>query len=232
VQSWSVFDFSDSCFVYKISGDNISHKFSLEAGVHRLQRVPPTESNGRRHTSTIGVAILPFVEFDPKYKESDFIIECKLGSGPGGQHRNRTMSAIKVTHKSTGMNVTIDRRCQHTNKQEAMAILVSRLRDRDENLYNNNVNKNRVNQINDMGRSSGRVRTYNFIDDRVKDERIQKKFRTEDIMSGKLDLIYNEKNNQDQIVKCEKCSSFEPYEGDKKEQNNCLKWLCDQNCSI
>lgn len=166
--------------------------------------------------------VLPFIEFDPQYKDSDFDIECRLGSGPGGQNRNKTMSAVKVIHKATGMNVTIDRKCQHTNKKEAMAILISRLKERDKNLYNNNVNQDRTNQINDMSRSSGRVRTYNFIDDRVKDERVEKKFRTKDIMSGKLDMIYNEIK-----IKCEDCSLFDPYDGNKVEEDNCVVWLCN-----
>lgn len=165
----------------------------MESGVHRVQRVPPTESKGRRHTSTIAVAILPFISFDPQYKESDFKIECTVGSGPGGQHRNKTMSAVKVTHVVTGINACIDRRCQHTNKQEAMAIVISRLKDRDRSLQNNSTNIDRVSQIGNMGRGDGKIRTYNFIEDRVKDERVDKKFRTKDIMNGRLDLIYSEK---------------------------------------
>lgn len=190
---WSVFDASDSYFVYKVTGNDILSKFSLESGIHRVQRVPPSEHNGRRHTSTIAVAVLPFVEFDPRYKESDFKIECTVGSGPGGQHRNKTMSAVKITHIATGITARIDRRCQHTNRQEAMAIILSRLKERDVGIHNGNTNIDRVSQISNMGRSAGRVRTYNFIEDRVKDERVDKKFRTKDIMNGRLDLIYNER---------------------------------------
>jgi peptide chain release factor 1 len=220
---WSVFEFSDSCLIYKISGNDVSSKFSLESGIHRVQRVPPTEAQGRRHTSTIAVAVLPFIAFDPQYKEADFNIECKVGSGKGGQHRNKTMSTVKVTHKATGMNVTIDSRCQHTNKQEAMAILISRLKEKDENLYNNSANQDRVSQIGNMGRGA-RVRTYNFIEDRTKDERVGKKFRTQDIMDGKIDLIYNEIK-----IKCEDCKLFIPYEGGKIDKDNCVTWLCNDN---
>jgi peptide chain release factor 1 len=188
---WSVFDVSDSCLIYKISGNDILKKFSLESGIHRLQRNPPTEHNGRRHTSTIAVAILPFISFDPQYKESDFDIKCSKGSGSGGQHKNKTMSAVRVTHKVTGLSAYVDGRCQHTNKQDAISIVISRLKEREQNTHNSNENLNRISQISDMSRSSGRVRTYNFIDDRVKDERVDKKFRTEDIMKGKLDLIYD-----------------------------------------
>jgi peptide chain release factor 1 len=174
-----------------VSGDGVLGKFSLEQGIHRVQRVPPTESHGRRHTSTIAVCVLPFVEFDPKYQKQDFAIECSVGTGPGGQHRNKTMSAVKVTHMKTGMSVCIDRRCQHTNKQEAMSILVSRLKERDLSSQAAAVNSNRSSQIGSMGRGDGKIRTYNFIDDRVKDERVGKKFRIKDIMGGKLDLIYD-----------------------------------------
>jgi len=192
MRPWSVFNASDSCLIYKISGDNVVENFKLESGIHRLQRVPPSEHNGRRHTSTIAVAVLPFITFDPQYKDSDFKIECTIGTGPGGQNRNKTMSAVKVTHIKTGMSVCIDRRCQHTNKQEAMAILLSRLKSRDTAIQNNNTNTNRVSQIGNMSRGCEKIRTYNFIEDRVKDERVGKKFRTKDIMNGRLDLIYGE----------------------------------------
>ena len=193
IQLWSVFSVSDSSLIFKVSGENVVKNFSLESGIHRVQRNPPTENNGRRHTSTIAVAVLPFITFDPQYKEQDFRIECQIGSGPGGQHRNKTMSAVRVTHIKTGMSAYVDRRCQHTNKQEAMAILISRLKEKDQSLYNDSANSDRVSQIGNMGRGT-RVRTYNFIEDRTKDERVAKKFRTKDIMNGKLELIYGEKN--------------------------------------
>jgi len=103
------------------------------------------------------------------------------------------MSTVKVTHIATGINATIDSRCQHTNKKDAMAIVISRLKDKDKNSQNNNTNIDRVAQISGMNRGDGKIRTYNFIEDRVKDERVDRKFRTKDIMNGRLDLIYNEK---------------------------------------
>lgn len=112
-----------------------------------------------------------------------------MGTGPGGQNRNKTMSAVKVTHILSGMTVCIDGRCQHINKKDAMAIIISRLKNKDMALQNGSTNMDRVSQIGNMGRGT-RIRTYNFIDDRVKDERIDKKFRTKDIMNGRLDLIY------------------------------------------
>ena len=187
---WSAFDYSDSSIICKISGEHIQNKFSLESGIHRVQRVPPTETKGRRHTSTIAVAVLPFVSFNPKYKESDFKIEYALGSGPGGQHRNKTMTTVKITHVNTGITATMDGRSQYQNKKDAMSIILSRLKNRDNESHNTNTNQNRIDQIGNMGRGS-RVRTYNFIEDRVKDERIKKKFRTKDIMDGNLTLIYN-----------------------------------------
>jgi len=176
--------------VYKVSGGDVLRKFSLEPGIHRLQRVPPTERNDRRHTSTIAVCILPYVAFDPKYSDRDFRVECTMGSGPGGQHRNKTMSAVKVTHIPTSMSVCIDARCQHTNRQTAMAILISRLRARDIGQHSTVENQSRQSQIAGMGRGDGKIRTYNFIEGRVKDARTSKKFRIKDVMDGKLDLIY------------------------------------------
>jgi len=112
-----------------------------------------------------------------------------MGSGPGGQHRNKTMSAVKVTHIKTGLSAYVDGRCQHSNKKDAMSMVISRLKAKAIGDHNGNENKDRLSQIGNMGRGT-RIRTYNFIEDRVKDERVSKKFRTKDIMNGKLDLVY------------------------------------------
>jgi peptide chain release factor 1 len=188
---WSVFECSDSRLIYKVSGENVLENFRLESGIHKLQRNPPTEHNGRRHTSTLAVCVLPFITFDPQYKDSDFRIECYIGTGKGGQHKNKTMSAVRITHIRSGITACADGRCQHTNKTDAMAIVLSRLKSRDAAIQNNNTNTNRVSQIGNMSRGCEKIRTYNFIEDRVKDERVDKKFRTKDIMNGRLDLIYN-----------------------------------------
>lgn len=187
---WSAFDASKSSCIFLISGDDVFKKFYLESGIHRVQRVPDTEHNGRRHTSTLAIAVLPYEAADEKnYRREDFKIEATTGQGPGGQHRNRNLTAIKITHIPTGLTAYSDTKSQHRNKQNAMAVLVARLREQDQSQKHEEVNAERGEQIRDMGRGT-RVRTYNFIRSKVTDERRKKKFRTKDIMDGKLELIY------------------------------------------
>jgi len=175
-----------------ISGINILNKFRLEPGIHRVQRVPPTENKGRRHTSTLAVAVLPYDPCDEaKYTQNEFKTECITGQGPGGQHRNKTMSAVKITHISTGLIAYSDTKSQYRNKQFAMTVLLARLRTVEMNKNHSKQNNTRQDQIRDMGRGT-KVRTYNFIYNKVSDERIKKKFRVKDIMAGKLDLIYDQ----------------------------------------
>ena len=194
---WSFFDASESRLILKAEGQNVQDLLKLEPGIHRIQRVPPTEANGRRHTSTIAVAVLPYSTFSPEYDEKDFKVEVSIGTGPGGQHRNKTMTAVKITHIPSGLNASADGRSQHINRQDAKAVLLIRLIERDFISKNASSNAVRVGQIGDMGRGT-KIRTYNFIENRTKDERIQKKFRTSDMMDGKLDLIYSEEGRQDQ----------------------------------
>ena len=189
---WNVFDASESSCVFLISGEDVFSKFYLESGIHRIQRCPPTENKGRRHTSTMAVAVLPYDAEDEKnYRREDFKIETTMGSGPGGQHRNKTLSAIKITHIPTGLTAYSAERSQHRNRENAMAVLLARLREKDGFQKHEEVNADRALQIRDMGRGT-RIRTYNFIYDRVTDERCKKKFRTKDIMDGKLELLYKE----------------------------------------
>jgi len=189
--SGSVFSISDSTIVAKISGDKVWEKFRLESGIHRVQRTPPTESKGRRHTSTIAVAVLPFRTLEEtEYPESEFKIECVCGQGPGGQHRNRNMTAVKITHLPTKVNAYADGRSQHSNKQSAMAVLLGRLREKDVGRYKERMNQERSEQFDGLGRGT-RTRTYNFIRNKVIDERAKKKFPIREIMDGKLDLIYD-----------------------------------------
>jgi len=144
----------------------------------------------------MAVAVLPYDAADEKnYRKEDFRIETTMGSGPGGQHRNKTLSAIKITHIPTGLTAYSAERSQHRNRETAMAVLLARLRAKDGLQKHEDVNADRAAQIRDMGRGT-RVRTYNFIHDRVSDERCKKKFRTKDIMDGKLELIYEEKGKK------------------------------------
>jgi len=190
---WSVFDASLSSILYLAEGKNVAQKFSLESGIHRIQRVSPTESKGRRHTSTIAVAVLPYTErYEYQIDMSEFNIECYCGGGPGGQHRNTTNSNVKITHKPTGLSACANTKSQHRNKQLALSILISRIEDLGKGLSKEEYNKKRREQIQDKGRSAGKVRTYNFIESNVRDERIRKTFRTKDILKGRLSLIYQE----------------------------------------
>jgi peptide chain release factor 1 len=189
---WSVFDASSSFIVFLLEGKNVSKKFSLEAGMHRVQRVSPTEQKGRRHTSTIAVAVLPYQDhYEYQVDMSEFEIDCYCGGGPGGQHRNTTNSNVRIVHKPTGLSACANTKSQHRNRQIALSILIERIQKVEKNAGRKEYNKKRKEQIRDKGRGT-KVRTYNFIESRVKDERVKKKFRTQDIMKGKLGLIYSE----------------------------------------
>jgi peptide chain release factor 1 len=189
---WSVFDASSSFAVYLLEGKNVSEKFALEAGIHRVQRVPPTEHKGRRHTSTIAVAVLPYQDrYEYQIDMSEFEIDCYCGSGPGGQHRNTTNSNVRIVHKPTKLSACANTKSQHRNRQIALSILLQRIQDAEKSAGRKEYNAKRKSQIRDKGRGT-KIRTYNFIESRVKDERVKKKFRTQDIMKGKLGLIYQE----------------------------------------
>jgi peptide chain release factor 1 len=187
---WSVFDASSSSIVYLLEGKDVSKKFSLEAGIHRVQRVPPTEHKGRRHTSTIAVAVLPYEDrYEYQVDMSEFEIDCYCGGGPGGQHRNTTNSNVRIVHKPTKLSACANTKSQHRNRQIALSILLKRIENAEKSVGRKEYNAKRKEQIRDKGRGT-KVRTYNFIENRVKDERVKKKFRTQDIMRGKLFLIY------------------------------------------
>lgn len=189
---WSVFDASDSYFVYIISGINLFDSFKHEIGMHRIQRVPPTESKGRRHTSTVGVVVLKCDEEQTDYDKKDFKVECYCGTGPGGQHRNKNMTAVRVTHIPTKISACSDTRSQYNNKKLAMQVVLARLKDREKSESINRQKQERLEQVGYTSRSGEKVRTYDFIRGVAKDERTKKKQRIKDVMAGKLDFIYGE----------------------------------------
>ena len=174
-----------------IEGKNVYSKLKYESGVHRVQRVPKTESGGRIHTSTATVAVLPEadeteVQIDPK----DLKIETFRASGAGGQYVNTTETAVRITHIPTGIVVSCqDERSQFQNKMKAMKILYARLKDYYERQKEEQIAKERREQVG-TGERSEKIRTYNFPQNRVTDHRINyTSYRLQEILEGKLDEI-------------------------------------------
>lgn len=174
-----------------ISGDQVYSKLKFESGVHRVQRVPETEAQGRIHTSAVTVAILPEadeVEIDIDPNELKF--DVYRSSGPGGQSVNTTDSAVRVTHLPTGLVVTCqDEKSQHKNKAKALTVLRARLLDRLEQEQHDKISQSRKSQVGSGDRSE-RIRTYNFPQGRMTDHRINLTlYKLEAIMNGKLDEV-------------------------------------------
>ena len=176
---------------FMIEGDNVYSRMKFESGVHRVQRVPETETQGRIHTSTITVAVIPKAEpvefeLDPK----DLRIDTFRASGAGGQHINKTSSAIRVTHLPTGMVVECqNERSQFQNKDNALEILRSRLLQQKQESQQQQINADRHSQVG-TGDRSERIRTYNFPQRRVTDHRINLSlYKIDDIMNGSLQEI-------------------------------------------
>lgn len=188
-----------------IEGDGAYSRLKYEAGGHRVQRVPVTESGGRIHTSAATVAVLPEIdEVDFKLDLSDVKIDVFRSSGAGGQKVNKTSSAIRVTHLPTGMVVECqDERSQYKNKDRALQILRSRLYEIEQAKQDAAVASERKSQIG-SGDRSDRVRTYNFPQNRVTDHRLTgevKNFNLSSVIDGNLDDIINALITQDQAEK-------------------------------
>ena len=174
-----------------IEGDGAYSRFKYESGVHRVQRVPETESQGRVHTSTTTVAVLPEaedveLEIDPK----DLKIDTFRSSGAGGQHINKTSSAIRVTHIPTGTVVECqDERSQYKNKDKALKVLKSRLLKEKQDKQASEIAADRKSQVG-TGDRSERIRTYNYPQGRLTDHRIGLTlYKLEDILNGNLDEV-------------------------------------------
>ena len=176
---------------FQVEGEGAYSRFKFESGVHRVQRVPETESGGRIHTSTVTVAVLPEAEeVDIAIDPTDLQIDTFRSSGAGGQHVNKTESAIRITHLPTGTVVECqDERSQHKNRERAMKILRSRLLDAEREKQNAEIADERRSQVG-TGDRSERIRTYNFPQGRVSDHRIGLTlYRIEAIMNGDIDEI-------------------------------------------
>ncbi|MGN1168893.1 MAG: peptide chain release factor 1, partial [Acutalibacteraceae bacterium] len=176
---------------FMIEGDGVYSRFKFESGVHRVQRVPETESQGRIHTSTVTVAVLPEAqEVDIDINPADLQIDTFRSSGAGGQHINKTESAIRITHIPTGTVVECqDERSQHKNKDKAMKILRSRILEAEREKQNSEISGERRAQVG-TGDRSERIRTYNYPQGRVTDHRIGLTlYRLEAVLNGDLDEI-------------------------------------------
>jgi peptide chain release factor 1 len=176
-----------------IEGKGVYSRLKFESGVHRVQRVPTTESQGRIHTSTVTVAILPeAAEVDVQVDPNDLRIDIFRSSGPGGQSVNTTDSAVRITHLPTGMVVSCqDEKSQHKNKAKALKILRARLLERARQEKQTEISEQRRTQVG-TGERSERIRTYNFPQGRVTDHRIGLTlYRLEGVLEGDLDEILN-----------------------------------------
>ncbi|MBP3447307.1 MAG: peptide chain release factor 1 [Clostridia bacterium] len=176
---------------FMISGDGAYSRFKFESGVHRVQRVPETESQGRIHTSTVTVAVLPEAQdVDVEINPADLQIDTFRSSGAGGQHINKTESAIRITHLPTGTVVECqDERSQHKNKDKAMKILRSRILEAEREKQNKEIAGERKSQVG-TGDRSERIRTYNYPQGRVSDHRIGLTlYKLEAILNGDLDEV-------------------------------------------
>lgn len=176
---------------FSVNGDGAYSRFKFESGVHRVQRVPETESQGRIHTSTTTVAVLPEAEeVDFELNEKDLQIDTFRSSGAGGQHINKTSSAIRITHIPTGTVVECqDERSQHKNKDKAMKVLRARLYDAEKAKHDAEIAGERKAQVG-TGDRSERIRTYNYPQGRVSDHRINLTlYRLEQILNGDMDEL-------------------------------------------
>ena len=175
----------------------------FESGVHRVQRVPETEASGRIHTSTVTVAVLPEVEdVEVEINPTDLQIDTYRSSGAGGQHVNKTESAIRITHLPTGIVVECqDERSQHKNREKAMKILRSRLYEVMLREQNDKIASERKSQVG-TGDRSERIRTYNYPQGRLTDHRIGLTlYHLEDNLNGNLDEVIDALITADQAEK-------------------------------
>ena len=177
--------------VVAIEAPEAFQRLKYESGVHRVQRVPETESQGRIHTSTVTVAVLPEPEeLELNINAEDLRIDVYRSSGPGGQHVNTTDSAVRITHLPTGLVVTCqDEKSQHKNKAKALRVLRARLKERMEEENAQEVSEERRKQVG-TGDRSERIRTYNFPQGRVTDHRAGLTlYKLEDVLAGNLDNL-------------------------------------------
>lgn len=191
--------------VFSVSGDSVFSCLKFESGVHRVQRVPDTESQGRIHTSTVTVAVLPEVEdVVVEINEKDLKIDTYRSGGAGGQHVNKTESAIRITHLPTGIVVQCqDERSQIKNREKAMKVLKSKLYDKMQEDADKEYSQNRRAQVG-TGDRSERIRTYNFPQGRVTDHRINLTlYSLENFMNGDIEEMLDALRIAEQTARLE-----------------------------
>jgi len=177
--------------VLEIKGQGVFDQLKNESGVHRVQRIPQTEKNGRIHTSTVSVAVLPIVESKQvALKESDLEVTFSRAGGPGGQNVNKVETAVRILHKPTGIVVSCrSERFQHANREKAMEVLRARLWEKEQSKASGSLGDMRRSQIGSGDRSE-KIRTYNYPQNRITDHRIPKSWHDlETIMEGKMEAI-------------------------------------------
>jgi peptide chain release factor 1 len=189
--------------IAEITGRNVFARLKYESGVHRVQRVPATETQGRIHTSTITVAVLPEAEeVDVQINEGDLRIDIYRASGAGGQHVNKTDSAVRITHLPTGIVVAMqEERSQHKNRAKAMKILRSRMYEQQRASLHATRAADRKSQVG-TGDRSERIRTYNFPQGRVSDHRINLTlYKIDRVMQGEFDEFIDALTAEDQAAR-------------------------------
>ncbi len=194
-----------SLISFNVIGDGVYGKLKYESGSHRVQRVPKTETQGRVHTSTATVLVMPEMEeVDVQINKSDLRIDTYRASGAGGQHINKTDSAVRITHLPTGIVATSqDGRSQHDNRDKAMKALVARVYDYFQSQQTEAIDSERKSKVG-TGDRAEKIRTYNYPQNRVTDHRIRLTIQQLDrIIEGKLDNIITALINEDQRLKLE-----------------------------
>ncbi len=179
--------------IFSLEGDNVFGTMRFESGVHRVQRIPETESSGRIHTSAISVAVLPEADdIDVQINENDLKIDVYRSQGCGGQSVNTTDSAVRITHLPTGLVVTCqDEKSQIKNKAKAMNVLRSKLLDNEIAKQEAEISQNRKSQVG-TGDRSAKIRTYNFPQSRITDHRINMTtYQLTSFLNGELDEFIN-----------------------------------------